>query len=62
MAKTFDGNMHKQNFRPSADDWTLLKKLEAKLGVRFANIVRLAIRTLAQKEGCLEVVPNGGKK
>lgn len=49
--KKFSSTNHKQNFNPSEEDWTLLKKLEAKLGVRFSNIVRLAIRTLAQKEG-----------
>jgi hypothetical protein len=51
MGKTFNGAQHKQNFNPSQSDWELLRKLQAKLGVRFANIVRLAIRTLAQKEG-----------
>ena len=50
MAKQFNGAQHKQNFNPSHADWELLKKLQAKLGVKFANIVRLAIRTLAQKE------------
>jgi len=51
MVTKFNGSQHKQNFNPSQHDWLLLKKLESKLGLKFANIVRLAIRTLAQKEG-----------
>lgn len=51
MAKKFDGNSHKQNFRPTSSDWELIAALRTKLGLEFANIVRLAIRTLAQKEG-----------
>lgn len=44
-------NNHKQNFRPTSSDWELIAALRTKLGLEFANIVRLAIRTLAQKEG-----------
>lgn len=49
----FNGDAHKQNFRPTQADWDLLKKLEAKMGIRFANIVRLAIRRLAQQENII---------
>jgi hypothetical protein len=50
MKRKFNGAMHKQNFNPSEADWALLSKLTDKLGLKFSNIVRLAIRTLAQKE------------
>ena len=51
MAKRYDGNQHKQNFRPTETDWQLISKLRNKLGLEFANIVRLAIRKLAENEG-----------
>jgi hypothetical protein len=46
----FDGNQHKQNFRPTEEDWALLTKLKIKLGLEFAGIVKLALRSLAEKE------------
>jgi hypothetical protein len=51
MARKYDGNLHKQNFRPSESDWQLIAKLRAKLGLEFANIVRIALRKLAENEG-----------
>lgn len=51
MPKQFNGDKHKQNFRPNEKDWTLITKLGSKLGLKFSNIVRLALRLLAEKEG-----------
>jgi hypothetical protein len=50
MVKKFSSAQHKQNFAPSQDDWNLIQKLQAKLGLKFSDIVRLALRRLAEME------------
>lgn len=41
------------SWRPTEADLELLDKLENKLGLRKVNIIRLAIRRLAEAEGIL---------
>ena len=37
--------------RPTAEDFSIAQRLRAKLGVDYAQIIRLALRKLAEHEG-----------
>jgi hypothetical protein len=38
-------------FRPTEDDWVLLRRLRKKCGVNPTNVIRIAIRLLAEQKG-----------
>lgn len=46
MPPTLTGKPQLVNFRPTDDDWKLLKKLQKTLGVGASQIIRIALRKL----------------